>query len=602
MTKGSLKIHNENILPIIKKSLYSDKDIFVRELVSNACDAISKCKVLREHKELEVSDEELRIDITINTKDRTLTFADTGIGMTAEEVEKYIAQIAFSGAEDFLNQYQKKGEEEAIIGHFGLGFYSAYMAASKVAVNTLSYKTGSLPVLWSCDGSSEYDMEEGSRATRGTEITLFIDKDSDEFLEEAKLQSILRCYCAFLPVPIYLNGTRINEKEPLWLKKPSECTEQEYLDFYHSLYPFEQDPIFWIHLSVDYPFHLKGILYFPKITKRFDWNKSAIKLFCNRVFISDNCKDLIPDYLTVLRGAIESPDIPLNVSRSYLQMDRTVRQLSSHVAKKVTDRLDTLFTTDKEAFIKAWPDIETIIKLGCLQDEKFYEKAKSFLLFENLEGTWTTTEEYVEKHPKTPVFYTNEESLDSHALTLYRHKGIEVLKATSMIDSPLMNLLESKIEDLKFQRIDDSLDDALLDPSREKTLLEEDGKTQSAKISETIKTHLALTGLEVEAKSLASDEIPAVLLTDEKMRRMQETFALTQGAPFGDFQPKKTFVVNTNHPLIQKLYGLQENNPTLAKELSHYLYELSLLSQKQLKATELSAFISRSHRVLSALV
>src|SRR5581483_4699696 len=390
MTTGTLRIHTENILPIIKKWLYSDKDIFIRELVSNACDAIQKCRILRDHGECTTADEDFQIYIRIDKSMRTLTFSDNGIGMTAEEVEKYIAQIAFSGAEEFVGKYSTQNEKDQIIGHFGLGFYSSYMVAEKVEIDTLSYREGAAPARWICDGSTSYTIEKGSKETRGTQITLFIDKENDEFLEESRVRQILQQYCAFLPFPIHLNDSLINKKQPLWLKNASECTENEYLDFYRALYALEPDPIFWIHLNVDYPFNLKGILYFPKISRRFDWGQNSIKLFCNRVFVSDSCKDLIPDYLMVLRGAIDSPDIPLNVSRSTLQMDRTVRQLSQHISKKVSDRLSTLYSSDRDQFLSFWPDIEMIIKLGVLQDDKFYERSKDFLIWKNLEGAWTT--------------------------------------------------------------------------------------------------------------------------------------------------------------------------------------------------------------------
>ncbi len=605
MAKGTLKIHNENILPIIKKSLYSDKDIFVRELISNASDAIQKCKVLREHGELEALDEEFRIDLTLDREARTLKFSDTGLGMTAAEVENYIAQIAFSGAEEFLSKYKTENEKDQIIGHFGLGFYSSYMVAEKVSIETLSYRTESTPVLWTCDGSSEYDMETGSRTTRGTDITLFVDKESDEFLEESKLRSILECYCSFLPVPIYLNGSQINEKQPLWLKSPTDCTDKDYLDFYHTLYPLEPDPIFWVHLNVDYPFHLKGILYFPKINRRFDWNKSAIKLFCNRVFISDNCKDLIPDYLTVLRGAIDSPDIPLNVSRSYLQMDRTVRQLSTHISKKVSDRLLSLFNTDKEKFLAAWPDVEIIVKLGTLQDDKFYERSKDFLVWKNLKEEWTTVEQYLERNKeayKGKVFYTSEDKGQSAFLDLYKDKGIEVLQASSYVDTPVMNLLESKLDGVRFQRVDGALDESILDASREKTLLDTEGKTESVKIADFIRSKIGTDNLSIEAKSLTSDHVPAFIVVDEQSRRLVEAFALSQQTLPPSFAAKRTFVVNTNNKLIQSIYGLKEKNPTLAKEIVDHLYESSLLSQRELEPKALAEFISRSNRVMESLI
>lgn len=600
MSAKTLKIHTENILPIIKQWLYSDKEIFIRELISNACDALHKCKVLREHQEVNIADEELRIDVTIDKEAKTLLFADTGIGMTADEVEKYIAQIAFSGAEDFLGKYSSNAEKDQIIGHFGLGFYSAYMVAHTVTIDTLSYASGCEAAFWSCNGSSEYTLEKGQRASRGTEITLHVDADNEEFLEETRLQTIIQRYCAFLPFPIYLNGKRINDKEPLWLKNASECTEKEYLQFYRSLYPNEPDPMFWIHLSVDYPFHLKGILFFPKITRRFDWGHNSIKLFCNRVFVADNCKDLIPDYLMILRGAIDSPDIPLNVSRSALQMDKTVRQLAQHISKKVSDRLSTLYTTEREHFIQTWPDIEMIIKLGILQDEKFYERSKGFLIWKNTAGEWTTIEEYVERHKKK-VFYTVDEQQNSHFLELYKSKGIEVLCTSSLIDSPLLNFLESKLSDVEFQRVDGAIDNAILDASREKTLLDADGKTEAVKIADFVRAKMDLHNVAVEAKSLSSDAVPAFVVLDESMRRMRETLALSQQAMPAAMSPKRTFVVNTNNKLINAVYSLRDKNPALAKELLLYLYDLSLLSQKELDPAQLSSFIHRANDVLEKM-
>lgn len=336
MAKQHLQIHSENILPIIKKWLYSDKDIFLRELISNSCDAIYKVKLLQDRGEIPVEENnEFRIDVKSDKDKKTLTISDNGVGMTEEEVEKYIAQIAFSGAEDFLSKYQTNQEQDQFIGHFGLGFYSSYMVSSQVDVETLSYRPGSEPVFWSCDGSAEYTIEKGSRQTRGTDIILHVDADSEEYLEKNRLKEILHHYCDFLPYPIYLDGERINTQEPLWVKSPSSCTDQEYLDFYRHLYPGEEDPLFWVHLNVDYPFHLKGILFFPKLRRDYETEKNTVKLFCNRVFVSDNCKDVIPNYLMALRGVIDSPDIPLNVSRSYLQMDRTVKQLGSHISKKI---------------------------------------------------------------------------------------------------------------------------------------------------------------------------------------------------------------------------------------------------------------------------
>ncbi len=603
MTTGTLKIHTENILPIIKKWLYSDKDIFVRELVSNACDAIQKCRVLRDHGKLSVTDEEFRIDIRINKEARTLTFADNGIGMTADEVEKYIAQVAFSGAEEFIGKYSSQNEKDQIIGHFGLGFYSSYMVAENVTIDTQSYEENTPAALWTCDGSSSYTLDAGSKDARGTEITLFIDKENEEFLEDARVRSILQQYCAFLPFPIYLNDTQINKKQPLWLKNASDCTDAEYLEFYRSLYPMEPDPIFWIHLNVDYPFNLKGILYFPKISRRFDWSQNSIKLFCNRVFVSDNCKDLIPEYLMILRGAIDSPDIPLNVSRSSLQMDRTVRQLSSHVSKKISDRLSALYLSEREKFLQYWPDIEMIIKLGMLQDDKFYERSKDFLVWKNLKEEWTTVAEYLERNKDTnkgKVFYTSDDK-HSYVLDLYQQKGIEVLCGSSLVDTPVINLLERKLDDVKFQRVDGAIDETILDKDREKTLLDAEGKTESFRIADFIRSKLGIANVDVEAKSLHSDSVPAVLVVDEEMRRMRETMALTQQQMPPGLFTKRTFVVNTNSKLIQSIYQLKEKDPALSQEMVHHLYELALLSQKELEPSALSQFVARSNQILEKM-
>lgn len=605
MTKAQLKVHTENILPIIKKWLYSEKDIFIRELVSNACDALGKCRVLRDQGEMEVLDEDLKIEVRIDKEKKQLIFSDTGIGMNAEEVEKYIAQIAFSGAEDFLNKYKSENEKDQIIGHFGLGFYSAYMVSKKVSLTTLSYRKNEQGVSWSCDGGTEYEIEQVEKSQRGTEITLDIDSDSEEFLEETKLREILQQYCSFLPFPIFLNGTHINSKDPLWLKPATACSDEEYLQFYRALYPMDQDPIFWIHLNVDYPFNLKGILYFPKVQKKFDWEDSRIKLFCNRVFVSDNCKDLIPDYLTALKGAIDSPDIPLNVSRSYLQMDKTVRQLSTHIAKKVADKLSSFYQSDKEAFIKIWSDIEFIVKLGMIQDEKFHEKAGECLIWKNTKGEWTTLDEYIVRNGealKNKVLYTMDDQQSSPFLDLYKEKGIEVLHISSPLDTTLMSALERKKTEIQFQRIDGDIDDSILDESKSNTDVDEDGKTKASKLSELIQEKLGTDKVEVEAKSLASETLPGFIVVNEDMRRMKEYMALSKQTMPLDFFDKKKFVVNTNSKLINSLPELNAKDPELAKDLITQVYELSLLSQRELDPSKLSEFILRSNRVLEKLV
>jgi len=600
MTQGKLKIHSENILPIIKKWLYTDRDIFLRELVSNACDAMSKLKILRDQGEADFSDDELRIDIEIDKEKKTLKIFDTGLGMTDEEVEKYIAQLAFSGAEEFVKKY-KDEEGDAIIGHFGLGFYSSFMVSDKVEVESLSYKKEAKPAHWSCDGSPEYLLEEGARDERGTVITLHVNKDSEEFLEESKLRELLMKHCRFLPYPIHLNGKQINDKEPLWIKPASECTDQDYLDFYRALYPLEPDPIFWIHLNVDYPFHLKGILYFPKLNRRLDPNQSSLQLYCNRVFVSDNCKDLIPDYLTVLRGVIDSPDIPLNVSRSNLQMDRTVRQLASHISKKVSDKLSSTLKSDRDSYITKWPDIEMIIKLGILQDEKFYDRVKDCLVWKNSNDEWTTVDEYIERNPEKKVYYHHDEKQTTHFFDMYKDKGIEILFAPSHLDTPLMSFLETKHSGVKFQRLDGAIDDAILDKEKEKTVLDEQGKTEAVKIADYIKSKLSVDNLEVEAKSLSSHSVPAFMMISEEERRMRDYFALSGQDLPPTLGNKRTFVVNTNSGLIQSIQKMESKDPALASSLVQQLYELSLLSQRELEPGDFSAFLKRSSELLEKL-
>jgi molecular chaperone HtpG len=602
MSKGKLSIHSENILPIIKKWLYSEKDIFIRELISNSCDAINKIKLLQGKEIAPKDDATFRIDITIEPKEKTITISDNGIGMTEEEVKKYIAQIAFSGAEDFLEKYKNNSEKDQIIGHFGLGFYSSYMVADKVEITTRSYQEKEEAIFWSCDGSSDYEIKKDNKENRGTEVKLHINKESEEFLKESKLKEILQRFCPFLPYPIYINGNHINNKDPLWIKNASDCTEKEYLEFYRELYPFEPDPIFWVHLNVDFPFNLKGILYFPKINTNFDITKNSIKLFCNRVFVSDNCKDILPDYLMVLRGAIDSPDIPLNVSRSYLQVDRTVKQVGSHISKKISDRLTTLHRTEKEKFISSWKDIEMIVKLGILQDEKFYEKSKNYLIFSNTDNEWLTPEEYLEKNKEktnNKIYYTQNEKISSSLLTIFKEKKIEVLLVNSHIDTALISFLEGKLQ-TKFQRIDSSIDSALLDPSREKTLLDNTGKSQAASIADFIRNSLSLDNLEVEAKSLASNEIPGFIMVKEEERRLHDYMSLTN-KEMAKLPTKQTFIINTNNKLVQNAHKISLKDNELAKSLVKNIYDLSRLAQKELDYGDISNFITRSNKILEKL-
>jgi molecular chaperone HtpG len=585
MTKKTLTIHSENILPIIKKWLYSEKDIFLRELVSNSCDAITKLKLLQ------ISDD-FRVDISLDKEKKTLTISDNGIGMTADETEKYIAQIAFSGAEDFFNNYQKK---EEIIGHFGLGFYSSYMVASLVTVDTLSYQKDAEPAFWSCDGSSEYELSKGTRKERGTTITLTL--SDDEYLDDKKILSILQRFCSFMPYPIYFNEQKINSEEPLWLKTPKECTKEQYLSFYRTLYPFDQEPMFWIHLNIDVPFHVKGILYFPKLTKQFDFQKSHLKLYCNRVFVSDQCKDLLPEYLSILRGALDSPDIPLNVSRSYLQTDRTVKQLAKHIGKKISDKLHTMHREDEAKFLQMWDDIEPIIKLGLLQEESFYDRIKDILYFKNSRGQMVTLAAHTKGESNPTIYYTNSDS-DDALIDLYHKKDKEILRLTSFMDSALISHLEGK-EKMTFKRIDASIDSELLDSTKEKSLLDQDGKSEAGKMASFFKEALG-NHFDVEAKSLDSDKTTGFFLMDESQRRMQDYMTLTQGKQT-DLGLKKTFVINTNSPLVQKAYALKTSEPELSKKIVHQLKDFALVTQKQFDPSNLSQLCGRSQEIIEEL-
>ncbi len=607
MSKQKLQIHSENILPIIKRWLYSDKDIFVRELVSNACDAIRKVKILRDQGLAEARDEDFKVEIHINKEARTLKFIDTGIGMDAEEVQKYIAQIAFSGAEDFLQKYKSNDERDQFIGHFGLGFYSAYMVAKKVEINTLSYKPNAEPVLWECDGGSEYLIEKGTRTTRGTEITLFLDENSDEYLDEHRLNEILNHYCSFLPYPVYLGDKLINSKLPLWIKPASECTPNDYLEFYRYLYPMEEDPLFWVHLNVDFPFHLQGILYFPKMGRDFDNKKNTVKLYCNRVFVADNCKDIIPNYLMALRGVIDSPDIPLNVSRSYLQMDRTVRQLANHISKKVSDSLGALYRNERERFITCWHDVSMVVKLGILEDDKFYDRVKEFLIWKNTDGTWTTIEEYLERNrekTKDKIFYTRDAAHANHFLDIYKQRGVEVLCADSPIDQYLMQFLERKLSPVAFQRIDATIDDNILDKDKEKNILDASGKTEAAHLADFVRSKLDDDKIMVEAKSLATASLPGFIVIDENQRRMRDYMMHldpSQAEKMMHTLQGMTFVVNTNNPLMSALKALDPIDPELTKDLVKQAYELSLLSQREMSPAVLNEFVLRNNRVLEKL-
>jgi len=605
MTTKKLQIHSENIFPIIKKWLYTDKEIFIRELVSNSCDALYKLKILNEKGITDVNESTFRIDVNLDKDKKTIVVQDTGIGMTEEEVEKYIAQIAFSGAEEFVEKHKTKEERDEIIGHFGLGFYSAYMVANDVEIDSLSYQEGAKPAYWKCDGSSDYELKEGTKQERGTKITLHVGDESEEFLDSHTLKGLLQKYCSFLPYPIYFDGQRINEKEPLWIKPAAQLKDEDYLAFYRTLYPFEEDPLFWMHLNVDYPFHLQGILYFPKIKRDYDPAKATVRLYSNRVFVAENCKDIIPDYLMMLRGVIDSPDIPLNVSRSTLQMDKTVRLLSKHVSKKVADSLVSMWKTNPEKFKTNFDNLSLIIKLGSLEDDKFYERVKEILFFKTIDGGLSTIEEYKERnHNKTheTIYYSSKE--DSHYASLWKEKGIDVLLSTGPLDIHLMHFLEGKLSPWKFKRIDAIIPDELLDKGREKVVLDSQGRTEGATLASFFKRKLGKDHVDVEAKSLAVDQLPGMILIKEEERRMRDYLLAIDPEKAGqrqDLLEKATFVINTNSPLISHIMEIDKTDSKLADSLAEEVYNLALLSQNEMGPKNLDPFVKKTTEILQKL-
>lgn len=613
--KGNISIHTENIFPIIKKWLYSDKDIFIRELISNGCDAVSKYKRLVSLGEAEgIDDEKFKVVVSVNKEEGTLTFSDNGIGMTDEEVKKYITQVAFSGAEDFIQKYKDKmGEGNDIIGHFGLGFYSAFMVAKKVQIDTLSYKKEATPVRWICEGGTEYEMgDSDSRETRGTTITLFLDDESKEFLEYYKVRGIIEKYCSFLPTEIFLinvdeekkkseedkdgEPTPLNDTNPLWLKKPSECTDEEYKEFYKQVFNEYEDPLFWIHLNVDYPFNLKGILYFPKLKNEFELIEGKVKLYNNQVFVADNIKEVIPEFLLLLKGAIDCPDLPLNVSRSFLQNDRDVSRISKHIVKKVADKLNSIFNNDRDKFDEFWDDIHLFIKFGCLKDESFYEKIKDIIVFKNIEGKHITLKDYLdnakEKH-ENKVFYVSNEEEQSQYIKLFKEYGLDAVILSSPIDNNFISFLEYKDGNVKFTRVDSDLSDVLKDKDAE------ENKENNEKIIELFKSVIGDKMKEYKVESLKNEKTPAMVLLSEYSRRMAEMQAQFGGMGM-NIPEEKSLVINGNNPIIKKLVSISDDESKKDKVnmICKQIVDLALISNKSLNSDELDEFINRSNDLM----
>ena len=674
---GNLSINSDNIFPIIKKWLYSDHDIFVRELVSNGCDAITKLKKLEVMGEYTFPDNyKNKIQVVVNPEKKTLKFIDTGIGMTADEVEEYITQIAFSGATQFLEKYKDKTNEDQIIGHFGLGFYSAFMVADEVHIDTLSYKEGAVPVHWECDGGTEYDMQDGDKTTIGTEITLFLNEESLEFSNEYRMREVLEKYCSFMPVEIFLskenaeqeyetideselreddvvvehihedakteekeneNGEKevveiaparervkinkrpvsISDIHPLWMKHPNECTDEEYKAFYRKVFMDYKEPLFWIHLNMDYPFNLKGILYFPKINTEYDSIEGTIKLYNNQVFIADNIKEVIPEFLMLLKGVIDCPDLPLNVSRSALQNDGFVKKISDYISKKVADKLTGMCKTAREDYEKYWDDINPFIKFGCIKDSKFAEKMNDYILFKNLDSKYLTlkdcieenkkedtteevkenTEEKTEDTPenkeKTTIFYVTDEVQQSQYINMFKEEGMDAVILKHNIDSAFITHLEQRNEDIRFQRIDADLTDNFKEKGG-------DLKELADELSGMFKKHLNNEKLDIKVEKLKNENIASMMTLSEESRRMQDMMKMygMDANMFGDTQT--TLVLNANHPLVQYVAEHKEdteNVPVICEQL----YDLAMMAHKQLSPDEMTRFITRSNQILMML-
>jgi len=598
MEKGNIAVQTENIFPIIKKFLYSDQEIFLRELISNAVDATKKLKALVSIGDFKGELGELTIEVKLDEKNKTLSVIDKGIGMTADEVKKYINQIAFSSAEDFVKKFKDKEEASTeLIGHFGLGFYSGFMVADKVELVTQSYKK--VPAAkWTCDGSPAYTLDKHDKKDRGTEVTLYISDESKEYLDKVRIKELLKKYCKFLPVEIKFDGTIINNTTPAWTKKPTELTSQDYKNFYKELYPYAEEPLFWIHLNVDHPFWLTGILYFPKIKSTIEPQKNKIQLYSNQVFVTDSVEGIVPEFLTLLHGVMDSPDIPLNVSRSFLQSDANVKKINSHIMKKVADKLEELYKKDRKEYEEKWKDIGLFIKYGMLSEEKFYERANKFCLFRNTEEKYFTIEEYkskikdaqTDKDKKLVILYTTNPSEQHSFIEAARNKGYDVLQFDDMLDSHFVGFLEGKFEDISFKRVDADTVDKLIDKDeKRKSALTEKQKEQLKPI---IEKQVNNSSVAILFEGLSEKDMPMLITKPESIRRMKDMAAI-QGMDYLKDMPEQfNLVVNTNHRLINRI--LIEKTPSNQGKLIKQAYDLALISQNMLQGADLTEFVNRS--------
>ena len=601
---GKVSVETENIFPIIKKWLYSEKDIFFRELVSNASDAITKLKKIALTESFE-GGTDYRIDIQFDQTARTLTISDNGIGMSQEEVKKYINQIAFSGATDFAKRFQSENPGAEIIGHFGLGFYSSFMVSKKVTIETKSYRSGETAVKWESESGIEFSLSASEKTSRGTTITLELDSDSGEYLDKYKLKDLVKKYCDFLPVAIFVDGEEANKKRPLWSETPSSLKKEDYDQFYNYLFPFAGESLFHIHLNVDYPFRLQGILFFPKITHEMDVAKNGIKLYCNHVFVSEDANELIPQFLTILKGTIDIPDLPLNVSRSYLQNDPLVKKISSHITKKVADRLLEDFKKDRKAFEENWQYISLFVKYGFLTDEKFYESAKDILLFKTSSGVMTTLSEYNLKNAELndkKVYYANDTESSSVYMDLLKSQGMEAILVDSKIDSHLVQFLETKNPESKFQRVDSELSETLVDKSASSGIVDSENKTEKDRILEFFQTALKRDGLEIKIESLKASDVPSVILLPEYIRRMIEMNTQLGKEATDSLLKNHTLILNANSGLVKNAFKFANGlNPERGKKLAEQVYDFALLSAKIMSPNESGEFLKRSVVLLEEL-
>ncbi|WP_247215714.1 molecular chaperone HtpG [Synechococcus sp. C9] len=624
LEQGTITIHTQNIFPIIKKSLYSDHEVFFRELVSNGVDAIQKLKMVGYAGETELGDFQPEINITIDKEKRTLSITDNGIGMTGDEVKKYINQVAFSSAEEFIQKYQ--GGDQPLIGHFGLGFYSAFMVAQQVEIDTLSYKKDAEAVHWTCSGSPEFSLASSERSERGTTVILTLLEGEEEYLDPNRIRQLVKKYCDFMPVPIKLDGEVINRQKAIWRESASNLTAEDYLEFYRYLYPFQEEPLLWVHLQTDYPFLLNGILYFPKLQPDIDVTRSQIKLFCNQVYVSDHCEEIIPRFLLPMRGVIDSPDIPLNVSRSALQMDRTVRRIGDFIAKKVGDRLQELYQNDFAQYTKIWGDLSLFVKYGCLNDEKFKKQVQDIIIYRTTAELsspgagdqkfhYTTLQDYLERakdRHANRVFYATDEVAQATYIALHQNQGLEVLFLDSFIDTHFISYLEREYTDVKFTRVDADLDASLIDANKSAELIDpKTNKTRSELVQELFKQYLDKPKVTIRTESLSGSAPPAMILLPEALRRLRDMTALLQQQK-AEFPEEHTLVVNMAHPLVENLVSLSQGGiivqssgdsprQELMKNLCQHIYDLALMAQKGFDPESMKSFLDRASFVLTRL-